>query len=296
LTIAVPQSYLPVFVFPSGREGDVREEVFDAWQPKATIRWKPNDAVSVYGVYAQGFRSGGFNLSGVAAGVAALRSAGVPGMPQGVRDFWDQEDTRGVEFGFKASLPRGMGSVSASTFYTRIDNAFTFSFVAPFNAQTMRNIDEARSAGFEADIAWLPLRGLQVDFALGLLDSEILESSWLGAGGIDIVGKELPYNPRSTINVGAGYSRPVAAGWQAFGRVDYERLGRTPFDPENFAFRDPVNLLNLRGGVNAGRGWEVAIWSRNVTDEQYLAEISNPNGISWLARPRQVGVELTKRF
>jgi iron complex outermembrane recepter protein len=296
LTIAVPQSYLPVFAFPSGREGDVREEVFDAWQPKATIRWKPNDAVSVYGVYAQGFRSGGFNLSGVAAGVAALRSAGVPGMPQGVRDFWDQEDTRGVEVGFKASLPRGVGSVSASTFYTRIDNAFTFSFVAPFNAQTMRNIDEARSAGFEADIAWLPLRGLQVDFALGLLDSEILESSWLGAGGIDIAGKELPYNPRSTINVGAGYSRPVAAGWQGFGRVDYERLGRTPFDPENFAFRDPVNLLNLRGGVNAGSGWEVAIWSRNVTNEQYLAEISNPNGISWLARPRQVGVELTKRF
>jgi iron complex outermembrane receptor protein len=217
-------------------------------------------------------------------------------MPQGVRDFWDQEDTRGVEVGFKASLPRGVGSVSASTFYTRIDNAFTFSFVAPFNAQTMRNIDEARSAGFEADIAWLPLRGLQVDFALGLLDSEILESSWLGAGGIDIAGKELPYNPRSTINVGAGYSRPVAAGWQGFGRVDYERLGRTPFDPENFAFRDPVNLLNLRGGVNAGSGWEVAIWSRNVTNEQYLAEISNPNGISWLARPRQVGVELTKRF
>ena len=68
LTIMAPQQYLPVFPFPSGNEGDVREEVFDAWQPKATVRWKPNDAVAVYGVYAQGFRSGGFNLSGVAAG------------------------------------------------------------------------------------------------------------------------------------------------------------------------------------------------------------------------------------
>jgi iron complex outermembrane receptor protein len=296
LTIMAPQQLLPVFPFPSGREGDVREEVFDAWQPKATIRWKPKDAVSVYGVYAQGFRSGGFNLSGVAAGVAALRSAGVPGMPEGVRDSWDQEDTRGVEFGFKAGLPRGAGSVSASTFYTRIDNAFTFFFVAPFNAQIIRNIDEAKSAGFEADVAWLPVRGLQVDFAVGFLNSEILDTTWLGTGGVDIRGKELPFNPNSTINAGIGYSRPVPGGWQGFGRVDYERLGRTPFDPENFAFRDPVNLLNLRGGVSARGGWEVALWARNVTNEDYLAESINPNGISWLARPRQFGVELTKRF
>jgi iron complex outermembrane receptor protein len=296
LTIMAPQQYLPVFPFPSGREGDVREDVFDAWQPKATVRWKPNDAVSVYGVYAQGFRSGGFNLSGVAAGVAALRSAGVPGMPEGVRDSWDQEDTRGVEFGFKSSLPRGAGSFGASTFYTRIDNAFTFFFVAPFNAQIIRNIDSARSAGVEADVSWLPVRGLQVDFAVGFLDSEILDTTWLGTGGVDIRGKELPFNPNSTINAGVGYSRPVATGWQGFGRADYEHIGRTPFDPENFAFRDPVNLLNLRGGVTAPGGWEVAVWGRNVTNKDYLAESINPNGISWLARPRQFGVELTKRF
>ena len=296
LTIMAPDQYLPVFPFPSGREGDVREEVFDAWQPKATIRWKPTDALSVYGVYAQGFRSGGFNLSGVAAGVAALRSAGVPGMPAGVEDFWDQEDTRGVEFGVKASLPRGAGSFGASGFYTRIDNAFTFFFVAPFNAQIIRNIDAARSAGFEADISWLPVRGLQVDFAVGLLNSEILDTTWLGTGGVDITGKELPFNPNSTINAGVGYSRPVLRGWQGFGRVDYERIGRTPFDPENFAFRDPVHLVNLRGGVTAAGGWEIALWARNLTNKDYLAESINPNGISWLARPRQWGLELTKRF
>ena len=143
--------YLPVFPFPSGREGDVREAAFDAWQPKATVRWKPTDAVAVYGVYAQGFRSGGFNLSGVAAGVAALRSAGVPGMPEGVRDSWDQEDTRGVEFGFKSNLLGGAATFNASGFYTRIDDAFTFFFVAPFNAQIIRNIDEAKSSGFEGE-------------------------------------------------------------------------------------------------------------------------------------------------
>jgi hypothetical protein len=46
-----PQAYLPVFPFPSGQEGDVRTDVFDAWQPKATIRWKPNEAITVFGSY-----------------------------------------------------------------------------------------------------------------------------------------------------------------------------------------------------------------------------------------------------
>jgi iron complex outermembrane receptor protein len=296
LNIMAPQTSLPVFSFPSGREGDVRNAVFDAWQPKATIRWKPTNAFTAYGVYAQGFRSGGFNLSGVAAGVAALRSAGVPGMPNGVRDSWNQEDTRGVEFGLKSNVRGGMVSFNASGFYTKIDDAFTFFFVAPFNAQIIRNIDEARSSGFEGDVSWLPVTGLSLDVAIGLLDTEILRSAWLGTGGVDIVGKKLPFNPSSTINAGISYSRSLAPGWQGFGRFDYERLGRTAFDPENFATRDPLDLLNLRGGVKASRGWEFTLWSRNLTNKAYLAESINPNGISWLGKPRQWGVEITKRF
>jgi iron complex outermembrane receptor protein len=296
LNIMTAQQYLPVFPFPSGQEGDVREAVFDAWQPKVTVRWKPTDAIAAYGTYAQGFRSGGFNLSGVAAGVAALRSAGVPGMPNGVRDSWDQEDTRGVEFGFKSDFLGGAARFNASGFYTRIDGAFTFFFVAPFNAQIIRNIDEAKSSGFEAAVSYLPVTGLQLDFALGLLDTEILQSSWIGTGGVDITGKKLPFNPDSTINAGVSYSRPVVEGWQGFMRLDWERLGSTAFDPENFALRDPINLLNLRGGVTARGGWELSLWSRNLTNKDYLAESINPNGISWLGKPRQWGLDVTKRF
>jgi iron complex outermembrane receptor protein len=296
LTLETPQSYLPVFAFPSGLAGDVREETFDAWQPKATIRWKPKADLSVYGVYAQGFRSGGFNLSGVAAGVNALRTAGVPGMPNGVTDSWDQEDTRGVEFGFKSSLLSGAASFSASGFYTNIDNAFTFFFVAPYNAQTIRNIDGARSSGFEADFSWLPVSGLQFDFAVGVLDTEITSSTWIGTGGIDIVGKKLPFNPDSTVNAGVSYSRPISTRWRGFGRFDWEWLGETAFDPENFALRDPINLLNLRGGVTAPGDWEISAWVRNLTNKDYLSESINPNGISWLGRPRQFGIEFGKRF
>ena len=102
-----PDQFLPVFAFPSGRQGDVREAEFDSVQPKVTLSWQPNEDWTVYGTYAEGFRSGGFNLSGVAVGVATLAGAGVPGLPQGVRDSYDQEDTEGFELGFKSSLLGG---------------------------------------------------------------------------------------------------------------------------------------------------------------------------------------------
>ena len=83
LTIMAQNQYLPVFAFPSGRQGDVREAEFDSVQPKLTLSWRPGDNLTVYGTYAEGFRSGGFNLSGVATGVATLIAAGVPGLASG---------------------------------------------------------------------------------------------------------------------------------------------------------------------------------------------------------------------
>jgi iron complex outermembrane receptor protein len=296
LTVAADDQYLPVFDFPSAREGDVRKANYDSWQPKATIRWQPNDDLTLYGVYAQGFRSGGFNLSGVSAGIEALSDAGVPGLPNGVEDSWDQEDTKGIEFGLKTNFLNGRVRLNAAVFYTDIDNAFTFSFVAPFNAQVIRNIDEAEVLGLEASATWMLTDNLSFDFGFGLLDSEIKKSSWLGAGGINIEGKELPLNPESTVNAAISYNRTLFGSWDGFIRLDYQRLGKTPFEPENFVKRDPVDLVNLRLGLSSANGWQFTGWVRNLTDEDYTQEFTNPNGISWPSRLRSYGIEVTKRF
>jgi outer membrane receptor protein involved in Fe transport len=143
LTIMAPDQFLPVFAFPSGRQGDVREAEFDSVQPKLTLSWRPDEDWTLYGTYAEGFRSGGFNLSGVAVGVSTLVAAGVPGLPQGVRDSYDQEDTQGFELGFKSTLAGGALRFDAALFDTEVENGFTFVFVAPFTAQTTRNIKSA---------------------------------------------------------------------------------------------------------------------------------------------------------
>jgi len=118
----------------------------------------------------------------------------------------------------------------------------------------------------------------------------------VGAGGIDIVGNELPLNPETTLNVSASYQRPVYPGWNGFVRIDYQRLGEMFFEPENFAPRDSIDLVNLRLGVTGESGWELVAWARNLFNKNYLTESSNPNGISFYGKPLQFGLELTRRF
>ncbi|MCH6566708.1 MAG: TonB-dependent receptor, partial [Proteobacteria bacterium] len=149
------QQYLPVFAFPSQTEGEVRKNDYDSVQPKLTLRWQPTDDMTVYGTLAQGFRSGGFNLSGVKTIVTALTAAGIPGQPQGVEDSWKQEDTSSVEIGLKTSGMGGRLKFDAAAFYTEIDDAFNFVFVAPLVSQVIRNVDKANIKGFETSVAFL---------------------------------------------------------------------------------------------------------------------------------------------
>jgi iron complex outermembrane receptor protein len=296
LTIMAPAQFLPVFAFASGRSGDVRTADFDSAQPKITLSWQPNDDWTVYGTYAEGFRSGGFNLSGVAVGVATLAGAGVPGLPQGVRDSYDQEDTEGFEIGFKSSLLGGALRWDAAVFDTEVENGFTFVFVAPFTAQTTRNIRAADVSGVETSVTWLATDRLQIDLSLGVLDSEITASDWVGAGGISIIGKEMPQNPDSTANVGLVYGGPLGGDREWYARLDYRRLGEVYWEPENFVARDPLSLVDLRFGLTSGSGWEAVAWIDNAADEDWISEESNPNGIVYYGKPRQYGVEFTYRF
>ena len=296
LTIAAPDQFLPVFAFPSGRQGDVREAEFDSVQPKVTLSWRPNEDWTLYGTYAEGFRSGGFNLSGVAIGVATLVGAGVPGLPQGVRDQYDQEDTEGFEVGLKATFAGGALRWDAALFDTEVENGFTFVFVAPFTAQTTRNIKAADVSGLETSLSWLATERLQVNLGLGFLDSEVTASDWVGAGGINIVGKEMPQNPESTANLGFVYGGQLGGNHEWYARLDYRRLGEVYWEPENFIARDPLSLVDLRFGITADRGWEAVVWVDNATDEDWISEESNPNGIVYYGKPQQYGVEMTYRF
>ena len=68
-TTETPQPFIPQPnpppAPPTVFTGDVRTHTWSEPQPKITLRYKPVDNITLYGGYSRGFRSGGFNQTGV---------------------------------------------------------------------------------------------------------------------------------------------------------------------------------------------------------------------------------------
>ncbi|MGZ6016893.1 MAG: TonB-dependent receptor, partial [Phenylobacterium sp.] len=75
-TTETPQSFLTAFAIPA-TTGQQRGVTFDDWQPQAILRYTMNPGLTLYASYSRGFRSGGFNQTGVATASAAAGFVGV---------------------------------------------------------------------------------------------------------------------------------------------------------------------------------------------------------------------------
>ena len=82
---------------PSASTGEVRTHTWSEPQPKFTLRYKPSDNITLYGGYSRGFRSGGFNQTGVGAVADASGIAGV-------NDLFEAEVADTYEVGFKGQF------------------------------------------------------------------------------------------------------------------------------------------------------------------------------------------------
>ena len=283
-TTLTPTPFLPnVPGFPQGATGEVRSRVFDDFQPKVTLTWEPSDSLTIYGGYSRGFRSGGFNQTGV--GAVAFANGIV-----GVGDIFEAETADTFEIGARARLANGMVTLAVNAYTTRSENSYFFVFLAANSTQNLGNIPESRITGFELEATARPMRGLDLNAGLGYTNSKITEFP-----DASVIGNELPLISRYTLNLGAQYRAPIADnGLGVLARVDYRRTGRTWWEPFNTTSRDPIDLVNVRFGIE-GDNWSLIAFSENLFNEEYNAEFS-PGGFVFKARPRRYGAELSYRF
>jgi iron complex outermembrane receptor protein len=278
--------------------GQVREETWDDLQPKVTLRFKPSDDSSLYVGYSRGFRSGGFNQTGVGA-VGGFGGTGIPG----ISDTFDQETADTYEAGVKAQFADRRVSTSLTAYYTEAKGSYYFVFDPATSTQNLGNLDKVEYMGAEAEIQARVGEGLDLYARVGYTDSEIKESRRDPAD----VGNQAPLVSEYTVNLGAQYRYELSAtsGLSFFIRPDFTIIGDTYWYPDNFTVRDPVELLNLRVGLGTDR-WSVTAWSKNLTDQDYNAEWSpgpqffpDPgyvNNFVFKAQPMVWGAEFKYRF
>jgi iron complex outermembrane receptor protein len=282
-TTDTPTQFLPVVpgVPSTAYTGEVRDATFSATQPKGTLRYMPNENTTFYGGWSRGFRSGGFNQTGVGAVAAANKIYGVNDLFQAeIADTW--------EIGVKSEFLNRRLSVDADIFHTKSTNGYFFVYLAANSTQNLGNLD-ATYKGAEISITARPTDRLDLYAAYGYTDSRITNMA-----DPTVIGNQAPLVSRDTVNVGAQYRQPLDNGLSATLRVDYNNIGRTWWDPYNVTSRDPVSLVDARLGLQGGH-WALTAWSKNLTDTKYNAEFS-PGGFLWRALPRRYGLNFDYHF
>ena len=266
--------------------GLVRERTFDNLQPKFVVKYSPTDNLTLFASYGQGFRSGQFNQSGVVAQAAAA------GLTTGVNESAEQEESETFEFSIKSAWFDNRMKLSAAIFNTDVSDQHYFLFFATGSGQAIINIDEVDLLGVEVDMTARVADGLDIYAAYGYTDSDIKAYT----ANPEFIGNKAPYAPKFTINAGFQYRRPLFENIGWFTRLDFERRGKQFWDPNNSSARSSLNLLNLRGGLEALDGkWALTAWARNATDKSYNSEFVL-GGIVHRAPPVSYGVEITYNF
>jgi len=280
-TTDTPNQFLPAATKPAAYTGLVRKETFDAVQPKFTLRYKPSDNITLYGGWSRGFRSGGFNQTGVGAVAAAAGQ-------KGVHDIFQAEIADTWEIGMKSEFLDRRLAVNAALFDTTSTNGYFFYFDATTSTQNLGNLD-ARYKGGELELTAVATNWLDLYASFGYTDGKITNME-----DPTVVGNRPPLLTKDTINAGFQVHQPLGGGVNGVLRLDYQMIGTTWWDPYNVTSRDPVDLLDLRAGLE-GERWSVTAWSKNLTNKVYNAEFS-AGGFLWRAPPRRYGLDFTFKF
>jgi iron complex outermembrane receptor protein len=262
-----------------------RSETFSQLQPKVSLTWSATDAVSVYGSYGVGFRSGGFNSQGVEATIQVFYTDAFGAQLFNARDDFDKEVSKSFELGVKSTFLERRLQLNAAVYHTRVDDMQFFNFFAgPFGLlRVVTNIDEVEINGAEADFRFRLNDNFTLYGGASVLDGEIKRN----INRPFTVGNDVPMAPEYTFNLGGQFTTSLTAGLELFARADLNGVGKTWFStvqentvptlfglPADFSRmqRDAFELVDARVGLR-GENWTATLWARNLFDKEYLQEV-----------------------
>ncbi len=153
----------------------------------------------------------------------------------------------------------------------------------------------------EIEATWLITDSLTFNGSLSQTDSEFVDTILLDGQGneVDISGQELTRAADSKYAISLEYETPIASGELKL-RVDqrYTSWNRQDIFAES-SNQPGFHVMDARAAwTNEGRDWEVALWTKNLRDEEYIshAYIVGPGVIATFGNPQTYGMTVTKSF
>ncbi len=259
-----------------------------------------SDNVSLYGRVARGFR--GPTIQG-----RDVAFFGAPSVAQ-------SETILSWEAGFKSELFERRVRLNGAIFTYTVDDPQFTAVGGVGNVVQLLNAKEGEAWGFELDGEWVVSENLVLTAGYSYADTEINDSNLAvgvcaqctvtdpltGLGRALVDGNPFPNAPEYIFDITARFSLPLGDGGELFAYTDWSVQGRTNlflYESEEF-YTDG----NFEGGLKIGYArddgaWELALFGRNITDEDNVkGGIDFNNNTAFVNEPRVIGVSLTARL
>jgi iron complex outermembrane receptor protein len=258
----------------------------------ASLRYKPEQDLTLYGRVATGFNPGSLNL--VARAINTL----VPALA--VPETTQREQLINYEGGAKARFWDGRATLDASAYYIDWSKIqLTMNTVASGLTYT-DNAGDATVKGFEFEGAVRPLDELTLSATGAYTDAELTKVIGEPTNG-ERKGDNLPGVPKYSFALNADEERPLRGEWVGFAGASLTYLGERPAifpanpDYSDFIKMKPSTTLDLRLGVRTPR-YEIMVFAKNLTDALVETAFDPQFSQMYYGRPRTVGVRLDARF
>jgi iron complex outermembrane recepter protein len=266
-----------------------------------SLLYETSDTVNLYGRVASGFR----------APTIQGRDIAFFGQPS----VADAETITSIEAGFKSLLGDNRVRLNGSVFYYQIEDQQLSAIGGVANLVQLVNADKGTGFGFDVDGEFLATENFLVTMGLSWADTELDDPNLrvppcgsgqctvldeIDANGRAIVdGNAFTQAPEYIFTFTARYGVPMGSG-ELFFFTDWAFQGDTQFfiyEAEEFHSEDTYEG-GLRVGYSHNDGqWEVALFGRNITDEENVKGAIDFNNLTGFENePRVFGVSFRANF
>lgn len=247
----------------------IREEVNDS-EISGTVKlaYRPTDWLLTYGSFARGYKSFGYNLDRVQAGITPNATL-----------FFPSETVDSYELGFKATLFNRSVLLNATYFDQTFENFQLNTFLG--TAFVVESIPELTTRGVDADFLWFtPIEGLSLSAGLTYTDAAFSNftaaelASPANFPQLSLLPGNAPsFAPEWSATAGFNFDRSIGNGLR-FGlsmQAKYTTEYNTGSDNLPAKQQDDLTLVN--GRVSFGTEddrYTLELWAQNLTDEDYI--------------------------
>jgi len=280
-----------VYNFPgSDFPGSPGTKTWDNFTPKLGFQWQADNDVFVYGHWARGVRSGGYNIRN--------SSTSIPPGP------YDPELQDAFELGVKSDWLDNRLRANGTLFYDTI-RAMQRDVLVPdpivASVQVTRNTADATIKGFEVELAgvlgedWVVFAN--VGYTDGRYDKIFFDLDGGGIGASDL-RLAIPRLSPWSYALGAKYRRLLPGDFTLLFRTDYGYRSRAASSDSNVTFLLPIEDWSASLALTLpGQHWTFSIYGRNLLDKISLginvpaAATFGGGSIRTLNEGRVIGIE-----